>query len=155
MQPPDQRDTANNIDVRIRTIRILWLVLVLSVGMYYVFTALADRPKDHSPNNTLFIALLAIALSTTLLSFPLKSMLLKKATEQQQTGLVQQAYVVALALCEVPALLGLIDFFLTANRYYYSLLIISTCAQLLHFPRREHVINASFKSSETWGALKR
>ena len=148
-------DQADNIDVRMRTLRILWIAIVLSVGMYYVFTVLADRPEGLTPNNTLFIVLLAIALSTTLVSFPIKGMLLKKATEKQQLPLVQQAYVVALALCEVSALMGLVDFFVTANHYYYSFFILAAAAQLLHFPRREHLINASFKSSEPWGALKR
>ena len=129
--------------------------MVLSVGMYYVFTVLADRPEGLTPNNTLFIVLVAIALSTTLVSFPIKGMLLKKATEKQELPLVQQAYVVALALCEVSALMGMVDFFVTANHYYYSFFIIGSGAQLLHFPRREHLINASFKSSEPWGAVKR
>ena len=150
LQPQEQ---ANNVEVRIRTIRILWIALFLSVGSYYLFTKLSTRP-ENPPNNTLFLVLLAMALSTTLLSFLLKSMLLKRATERQQVQLVQQAYIVALALCEVSALLGLFDFFVTANPYYYSLFILAACAQLLHFPRRVHVINASFKSSDTWGARK-
>lgn len=148
------QDQANNVEIRIRTIRTLWIALFLSVGSYYLFTKLSTRPENLT-NKTLFLVLVAIALSTTLLSFPLKSMLLKRATERQQVQLVQQAYIVALALCEVSALLGMLDFFVTTNPYYYSLFILAACAQLLHFPRREHVINASFKNSETWGALKR
>jgi hypothetical protein len=148
-------DGANNIEVRIRTMRTLWIALFLSVGMYFVWTAIADRPKNLAPNSTLFLVLLAIALSTTLVSFPVKSMLVRKAAERQQLQLVQQAYVVALAMCEVSALLGVLDFFVTSNRYYYSLFILAACAQLLHFPRRVHLINASFKSSDGWNALKR
>jgi hypothetical protein len=33
----------------------------------------------------------------------------------------------------------------TGDRYYYMLFIIAACGQLLHFPKREHVINAAFK----------
>jgi hypothetical protein len=50
---------------------------------------------------------------------------------------------VAWAITEVGALLGLLDFFKSADRYYYVLFLIAACGQLLHFPRREHVINAS------------
>lgn len=147
MQRPGQAD---NIDLRMRTIRILWIATVLSVGMYFVFTVLSDRPEGLTPNNILFIVLVAIALSTTLVSFPIKGMLLKKATEKQQLPAVQQAYIVALALCEVSALMGIVDFFATENHYYYGFFILAAGAQLLHFPRREHLINASFKSSDPW-----
>ena len=67
--------------------------------------------------------------------------------EQQNTGMVQQAYVMTWAITEVAALLGLLDFFLTNDRYYYVLLIIAALGQLLHYPRREHVVNAAFKGS--------
>ena len=46
----------------------------------------------------------------------------------------------------VTALLGLVDFFLTGHAHYYLLLIVAAGGQLLHFPRREHIVNASFKS---------
>ena len=82
-----------------------------------------------------------------LVSFPIKSKLLSSAIDQQQTAVVQQAYVVAWAITEVGALLSLVDYFLTGNRYYFVGLIIAGCAQLLHFPRREHVINAAFKNT--------
>jgi hypothetical protein len=61
--------------------------------------------------------------------------------------MVQQAYIVTWAINEVAALLGLMDFFLTNDRYYFVLLIIAALGLLLHFPRREHVVNAAFKSS--------
>jgi hypothetical protein len=114
--------------------------------MYCFFTIIADRPENAPPNERLFVVLLALALSTIIVSFPVKNRYLTRAAEQQKVELVQPAYAVALALCEVSALLGLVDFFLTGNRYYYILFILAACGQLLHFPRREHLINASFKS---------
>ena len=134
------------IELRIRTMRTLWIALMLSFGMYYVFTIVAERRGNTTPNNTLFLVMLAIGVITTLLSFPIKNRFLTKATDQQNVPLVQQGYVMAWALCEVSALLGMVDFFVTGNRYYYSLFILGACGQLLHFPRREHVINASFQS---------
>jgi hypothetical protein len=145
MKNPESSNQTN-IELRIRTIRTLWIAVLLSIGSYYVFTLVARRPENAEPNNTLFLVLVGIALSTTLISFLIKDKLLNRAVDQQQVPLVQQAYVVALALCEVAALLGVLDFFMTGDRYYYILFIIGACGQLLHFPRREHVINASAKS---------
>ena len=78
-------------------------------------------------------------------SFLVKSKLLARAINEQQLQLVQPAYVLALAMCEVPALLGMLVFFTTANRNYYVLMIIAAIGQLLHFPRREHLENAAYK----------
>lgn len=119
--------------------------MLMSIGFYYAFTFFVARPEDVEPNSTLFLVLAAIALSTVLISFPIKSKLISQAVEQQHVPLVQQGYIVAWAMSEIPALLGLLDFFLTSNRYFYVLFFIAVIAQVLHFPRREHVINASFK----------
>jgi multisubunit Na+/H+ antiporter MnhG subunit len=125
--------------------RTIWSAMLMSIGFYYAFTFFAKRPENVEPNSTLFLVLVGIAVSTVLLSFPVKNKLISQAIEQQHVPLVQQAYIVAWALSEVPALLGLLDFYLTGNRYFYVLFLIAVFAQLLHFPRREHVINASFK----------
>jgi hypothetical protein len=145
-QSANQKDPQGNIELRIRTMRTLWIAMFLSIGVYYVFTFFAGRSEDINPNSTLSLTLVGGALLITLISFPIKNGLLTRAVEQQQVQLVQQGYVVTWALTEVAALLGLLDFFLTGNRYYYVLFIIAGCGQLLHFPRREPVINAWFKS---------
>jgi hypothetical protein len=139
-------DPQTNFELRIRTMRTLWIGVFLSSGVYYLFTLFVERPENVEPNSTLFLVLVAIALSTTFISFPIRSKLLNRAVEQQQVQLVQQGYIVAWALSEVAALLGVLDFFMTGDRYYYILFIIGACGQLLHFPRREHVVNASAKS---------
>jgi multisubunit Na+/H+ antiporter MnhG subunit len=134
-----------DIEPRMRTMRTIWSAMLMSIGFYYAFTFFAKRPENVEPNSTLFLVLVGIAVSTVLLSFPVKNKLISQAIEQQHVPLVQQAYIVAWALSEVPALLGLLDFYLTGDRYFYVLFLIAVFAQLLHFPRREHVINASFK----------
>ena len=134
-----------DVEVRMRTMRMIWMAMLMSIGFYYAFTFFVARPENVEPNRTLFFVLAGIALLTTLISFPVKNKLINQAIEQQHVPLVQQGYIVAWALSEVPALLGLLDFFLTGNRYFYVLFFLAVIAQLLHFPRREHVINASFK----------
>lgn len=144
---PSPNNSPQNVEARLRTIRTLWFALVMSVVMYYVFTLFKRPDESVAPNNTVSLALLAISVSMVLVSFFIKSKLLSRAIDQQQGPTVQQAYIVALAICEVPALLGMLDHLLTANRYYYVPMIIAIAGQLLHFPRREHVENASFKRS--------
>ena len=146
-QSRNQRDPQTSIDLRIRTMRMLWTGMLLSIGVYYVFLQFAGRSENRAPNPTLSLTLIGVAAVTTLISFLIKSKLLTKAVEQQQVLMVQQGYVVTWAIAEVAALLGMIDFFATGDRYYYFFFIIAACGMLLHFPRREPVVNAAFKSS--------
>ena len=148
MNSPAKQNDADNVDVRLRTMRTLWFAMLMSIVMWYVFTLFAHRPADAAPNNTLFLVLVSAALLTTVISFVVKSSLLNKAVDQQKPLLVQQAYVVAYAITEVGGLLAILDFFLTGDRYYYVMLIIAACGILLHVPKREHLVNASFKSTQ-------
>ena len=144
----NQNDSQAKIELRMRTMRTLWIALLFSIGGYYVLTFFVQRSREISPNpnTTLSLALVCAGMLIALISFPIKSKLLTKAVEQQQGAMVQQAYTVAWALSEVAALFGLVDFFVTGNRYFFVLFIIALGSDLLHFPQREHVINASFKN---------
>lgn len=147
MNPANQNDPQTNIELRIRTMRTLWFALLGNIGICYGFTLFVERKEGLEPNPSLSVTLMCVAMLMVLVAFVVKSKLLSKALEQQNTGMVQQAYVVTWALTEVAALLGLLDFFLTNDRYYFVLLLIGALGVLLHFPRREHVVNAAFKTS--------
>ena len=136
-----------NIELRMRTVRTLWFALLASIVMYYVFTLVAGRPENVVVNNTLSLAFLIVGVATTLMSFVIKNKLITRAIEQRQPLHVQHGYLVAWVMSELAALLGLVDFFVTANPYFYVLLIIAALGDLLHFPRREHFENASFNPS--------
>lgn len=125
--------------------RTIWIALILSIGGYFVLTLFAQRSENIEANAMLSIILIAIAAAMTLISFLIKSKLVASAIEAGQVQQVQQAYVVAWAVTEAGALLGVVDYFLTTDRYYFVLMLIAACAQLLHFPRREHVVSASFR----------
>lgn len=115
--------------------------------MFYVFSLVKEPSRDVEPNSTLTLIFIAVALLAIPLSFVVKSILLKQSVEQQRPELVQQAYIIALAINEVGALLGLLDYFSNGDPYYVVPMIIAACGELLHFPRRQHVIDASFKTS--------
>ena len=147
MSPANQNNPQTEIELRIRTLRTLWFALLGSIGIYYGFTLVVERREGLESNPSLSLSLMCVAILMVLVAFVIKAKLLSKALEQQSTGMVQQAYVVTWAITEIAALLGLIDFFVTNVRYYFVLLIIAALGVLLHFPRREHVVNAAFKSS--------
>lgn len=132
-----------SLEQRMRSVRTLWLALLLSIVMYYVFTLFAGRPENLQRNDTLSLALLIAALSTVLVSFLVKRKLVNKAIDQRQVQQVQQGYLVAWVICEMAALLGLLDFFLTSHRHFYVLFIVAVIGNLFHFPRREHFEHAS------------
>lgn len=143
---PSPQDLQLKIEPRIRTMRTLWIALLMSVVMYYVLSLIVGPPANPNPNSTLSIMLLVAGILTTLISFPIKKKVLAQAVEKQRVQLVQQGLIVAMALTEVAALLGLLDFFATGNRYYFVLFLIAGIGQLLHFPRREDVLAACFKN---------
>lgn len=145
----NSRQTAPNdapvdIEQRMRTVRIVWMALLVNIGLFYFLTRAAGRPENIEPNDTLSLTLLAAGVSTVLVSFLVKSKLIGRAIEQRQVQQVQQGYIVAWAMSEVAALLGLLDFFITSDPYFYALFIIAALGELFHFPRREHFENASF-----------
>jgi hypothetical protein len=142
-QPIDPKRAQLNIEQRMRTVRILWFGLLASVAMYYLFTILAGRPENLARNDMLSLALLIGGVSTVLVSFLIKKKLVNQAIEQRQALHVQQGYLVAWVICEMAALLGLLDFFLTSHPHYYVLFIVAALGDLLHFPRREHFEQAS------------
>ena len=141
-----QTDLQTSIEARLNTMRIIWIALILSVGIYYMITFFVQRSPDVAPNSTLSLTLAVAAVSTIAVSFLIKAKLLGKALEQQKIGMVQQAYITTWAITEVAALLGLLDFFSTGDRYYHVFFAFAALGLLLHMPRREHVAGAMFKS---------
>jgi hypothetical protein len=142
----NQNDQQANIELRIRTLRTLWFALLLSIVIYYVVTIFMKPSGEPAPNPMLSLALLLAGAAMTLVSFLIKSRLLSRAVDQQQVAGVQQAYIAGWAINEIAALLGMLDYFVTGHRHYYLLFIIAFCGLLLHFPRREPVVNAAFKN---------
>lgn len=143
--PRNKKIPEHDVELRLRTMRTLWMALLTSIGMYFALTFFFGRSENALPNNTLSLALMVVAISITLVSFLIKSKLLSRAIDQQLPSLVQQSYLVAWAINEVGALLGLLDFFATTDRFYYLLFVISAIGHLLLYPRREHVENAAMK----------
>ncbi|HKR21765.1 MAG TPA: hypothetical protein VJS17_04180 [Pyrinomonadaceae bacterium] len=137
----DPKNPPEDVELRMRTLRTLWFALSMSIVLYYAFTYVVT--SSVRPNSTLSLVLLVVGVSTVLIAFVIKGKLLKQASERRSVPLVQQAYVATWAITEVAALLGLADYFATGNPYFFVLFLIAAGGMLLHFPRREHVLNAT------------
>ena len=143
---------ANNAgpDVRLRTMRILWAVFLVAVGLFFLVTRLY-RPDDEAvaetrgDDMTLLVVLAAAAFSSVVASYVLKAGFYRRAAERQQPAVLQTGFVVAMALCEAAVLLGMVGFFVTRNDYAYGLFALGALGEALHFPRREQVTSAYFK----------
>ena len=134
-----------NVEARLRTMRTLWFALLASLPMYLAFTSFAMQRGQTTNNNWLSFVFATVATFMVILSFAVKKNLLRRAVETQDIKLVQPAFVVAWAMCEVSALLGVVEYAVAGTRDYIVLFLLSAVGMLLHFPTRQHLINASYK----------
>jgi hypothetical protein len=138
-----------DINKRYQTMLTLWAALLLSLGSYFVFSLIAAPSMGNAPstpgNSLLTTALTGLGTILALLSFPVKRRMLERSVETQDVALVQKGMIVACALCEVAAVLGLIERLVIGSRNYYLLFVIATIGILLHFPRRDQLLAASYK----------
>lgn len=138
-----------DINKRYQTMLTLWAALLLSVGSYFVFSLIAAPAMGNAPSapgkSLLAAALTGLGTILALLSFPVKRRMLERSVENQDVALVQKGMIVACALCEVAAMLGLIERLVIGSRNYYLLFVIAAIGILLHFPRRDQLLAASYK----------
>ena len=81
-----QNDPPTSIELRIRTMRVIWISMLLSIGAYYVFTLLKGRPADLPPNQTISLALIGGAALAALVSFPSKASCSLKQSNNNRSG---------------------------------------------------------------------
>jgi NADH:ubiquinone oxidoreductase subunit 2 (subunit N) len=142
-----------DLNKRYQSMLILWFALLMSVVMYFVFiqvAAPAIAKAENPPDSRLVIGITVLGALFVLVSFVVKQKLLERSVVAQDTDMVQKALVVALAICEVSALLGLFERFVFGNREYYLLFILALLGDLFHFPRRSQLEAASYKSTNLW-----
>ena len=139
-------------DPRLRTMRLLWVMFMITIGLFFLVTRLS-RPDDEtlaevgSDDATLLLVLAAMGLSSVVASFVLKAGFYRRAAGQQQPALLQTGFIVALVLCETAVLLGLVGVFVTWNDYAYALFALGALGEALHFPRREQLMSAYYRQT--------
>jgi hypothetical protein len=139
---------AIDLDTRYRTMLILWLALLMSVVMFFVMTmVVAPVPSDSDrgvPTSFVLFAMAGVGTFLVVLSFAVKRKLLQRSVEKQDVTLVQQALIVGCAMCEVSALLGVVERFSIGSGDHYVLFLVSAIGIALHFPKRDHLLAASW-----------
>ena len=144
----EQQSEQTNVDLQYRTLLILWAALLGSVVMYFFMTIFIGRgtaPENH----LLTIVFSALAAFLVVVSFAVKNRFLSRSVDLQEMRLVRIGSVVAWVICETAALIGLLDFLVAQDRYYFVLMALAFLGLLLHFPRRSQLVAASFGSTHT------
>ena len=148
MDGADRQNLEAKIEARYRTMRILWAALFAAVLLYALLGFIIHPPAETvtgGEGTTLLAALFAAGISLVIVSFFVKKAFLARAAAEQRVELVQTGYIVALTLCDGAALLGLLALFITLHTYSYLLFAVGAAGMLLHHPRREHLLAASYK----------
>lgn len=142
-----------DLNKRYQTLLILWFALLMSIVLYFVVALLAvPDPEPGSAaagrsSSLLTFALAALGTFLVVLSFAVKRKLLERSVENQDVTLVQKALVLACAMCEATALMGVLERFIIGNSDYYLLFVVAAIGTALHFPRREQLQAATYKQS--------
>ena len=142
----------DNLDSLYRSMVIIWIAQIMSVVMFFVVTQLVEVPADRPENKILSFVFAAVGTFCAIISFVVRAQLLRKSVEQQNPALVQTANITGRALCEVPAILGVVERFVLPGRDYLLLLLIGALAMLLHFPKRSDLMAASYKDPSFGGS---
>jgi hypothetical protein len=144
-----------NLDKRQQTLVVIWCAQLMSTILLFLVAFLAPPETDNETRGVasfLTFALAALATFLVGISFAVRKKLLERSVDQQDVNLVQKALIVSWAICEVSALLGVIERFVIGNWDYFLLFIIAAIGIVLHFPRREYLKSASFKTPASGGA---
>jgi hypothetical protein len=131
------------VEARHKVFLILWLAMFLSVMIFLVLVLMIGT--KGVPNPMLSYALLGVGATTVMVSFLLKQQLVQKAINSNDIAALQSAHIVALALCESAALLGMLDRFVTGSTTSWFLFAIAAIGVLLHFPKKDHIRAVSYK----------
>jgi F0F1-type ATP synthase membrane subunit c/vacuolar-type H+-ATPase subunit K len=153
MQQMNQNPQNLNIETTYRTSLIVWFALLSSQFMFLVVIFLAkpkifefDFSKSISGDNPIMvIALAVLGISTFLLSFVLRSKFIQQAAANQQPALIQTAMIIGCSLCESITLFGLVLAFAIDYQYFFLWFALGILGVILHFPRRDNFIDASYK----------
>lgn len=129
----------------------LWFALLSNIGvLFLVALFLAPRVRTEpgtAPSSLLIFILTALGTFVVIISFTVKRKILERSVEKQDINLVQKSLIIACVMCETSALLGLFERFLTGDHEYYLLFLIAAIGTAFHFPRREHLVAATYKTS--------
>ncbi|MDT7542140.1 MAG: hypothetical protein QOE33_2044 [Acidobacteriota bacterium] len=146
MNPPKQGQAGS----RFRGLVFLWVVQVLSLAVLLTIMQFIKLSTQGGPNQSLLVVFVALALTVFSLSFVLKAQFISRAMTQHRPDLVTTGYVLAFALCEACAILGIVARITSGAHESIYFVAAALVGFLLHFPRRQHVDDASSDQGQSF-----
>lgn len=142
------------IAARYQTLVVIWAALLMSQFMFVFLIFLTRRElfafdftKPLAGQSSAMIIGFALAAVTCFLfSFAFKKRFFERAVEQQNPQLVQSGLIIAIALCEACSLIGLALAFAFDYQYFFLWIALGVLGILLHFPRRDVLVSASYRT---------
>jgi len=156
MEPLNQK-AYTKVEARYPGLVVVWFGQLMSIGALVGFSLFLVPETSDLPGaatgSLLRLVLTALGVFFVVASFAVKRKLLNESVAKQQINLVQKAFVIAVVMCEVCAIIGVIERFLINHHDYYFLFVLAAAGTVFHFPRREHLVAASYKISENESTL--
>lgn len=151
MMQARNQSSETNVQARYPTMVVLWVGQLMSIAALFFFSLFAGPTLNDKPDSwgtSLSSALLAaMGAFLVVISFIVKKKFLERSVDRQQVDLVQKAYLIAGAISEVSAILGVVVRFVTSGPDYHFLFLFAALGVALHFPRAQHLAAATYKSS--------
>jgi F0F1-type ATP synthase membrane subunit c/vacuolar-type H+-ATPase subunit K len=148
-----QTKQPGNVEQSYRTLILIWFALlnsqlILLLVLYFakpeIFRFDFSKPL-LGENSVMVIVLAVLAVSTFLLSFVLRKKFFNQAITEQKMELVQTAVIIGCSLCEAISLFGFVLVFILNYQYFFLWFALGILGIILHFPRRDNLIDASYK----------
>jgi len=142
-----------SVEQQYRVMTVIWFALLVSqlmllVVLFFAKPEVFNFDLSKSPlgdNPAMVIALAVLGVSTFLMSFALSRRFINQAAGEQKTALVQSAVMIGCALCEATSLFGLVLAFALSYQYFFLWFALGILGTILHFPKRDNLIAASYK----------
>jgi hypothetical protein len=144
---------SQNIEQSYKTLVIIWFALLVSQILFLVVIFFA-KPEVYKfdfskpllgQNPALIIPFAVLAITNFALSFIMKKRSYGQAVEKQEIAYVQTGLILACAFCEAISLLGMVLAFAFSYQYFFAWFALGILGIILHFPRRDDVVSASYK----------
>ncbi len=150
-----------NVEARYRNLLVIWAAILMTQPVFvaivfitrpgllnFEFTQplLGPSGRDTGSTSAVIVAFAIAAVTAVLFSFAFKRRLNERAVESQDPAQVQTGLVIALALCEASSLFGLVLAFAFEYQYFFVWMALGAAAIALHFPPREPLHAAIYKS---------
>ena len=98
-----------------------------------------------APSWPMIFAFAIAAAACFLISFSFKKRFIERAAVEQKPELVQNGFIIALALCEACSLLGLCLAFAFNYQYFFFWFALGIVGIIAHFPKQSDLLSAGYR----------